>query len=154
MAKRTEELLAEVERAFSPELQTGALKVVEHRYFPEAFGDEVVILEGRGLRLKLKHERSEYYALVASVRAPEEWERLQTVVNAVTGSAVSGAVEVLGWELSVNEAAALFRQHGCELAGAYSSWWRWRSTRKRIRELRKVQQERLREHLASIRRDA
>ena len=73
MTDGNNELLQEVEKAFSRELKDGVLKVVEHQYFPETFGNALVVLEGLGLRIKLMRERSEQYALVVSVRKPEEW---------------------------------------------------------------------------------
>jgi hypothetical protein len=58
--------------------------------------------------LQLKRERKEPYALLAPSRKPEDWYRLQTVLSAVTGSEVPGAVEAVGWELTLSEAASLF----------------------------------------------
>jgi hypothetical protein len=154
MTEDADEFLQEVERAFSRELRAGVLKVVEHQYSSEAFGNALIVLEGIGLRLKLKRERSEPYALVAWAREPEEWERLQAVVSAITGGAVAGSVEPVGWELSPNEAAVLFREHQEALAEAYEGWWSWRSTRKKLGRLRKVQRERLDAWLVSPKSDA
>lgn len=112
------------------------------------------MLEGPGLRLKVKRERSEPYALVAPLREPEQWERLQAVLSAVTDRTFPGVVEALGWELPVSEAASLFRLHAQDLIAAYSSWWSWRTIRKRLNVLRKSQQQHQEAFLASPNRDA
>ena len=147
MEPREREYLSEVETAFAPELRAGELTIVNQAYSSHAFGDAVVVLEGLGLRLKLKRDRSEPYALVASLRDPECWARLQAAVSASTGQEVPGAVEALGWELTIDAAAEMFRQHKAALALAYESWWRWRTTRRSLRDLEKAQQERLDEWL-------
>jgi hypothetical protein len=152
MAGETESFLDAAKRAFAHELETRTLTIVEHRRY-EAFGDEGVVLEGPGFRLKVSRDRGQTYALVAALREPEDWHRLQAVVSAVRSSDVPGAVEPVGWELSVTEAASLYRQHELELSRMYRSWWGWRSLRKRLNALRKVQREQLDAWLAAPKSD-
>ena len=152
MPGETQGFLDATKRAFAHELETRTLTIVEHKRY-EAFGEEVVVFEGPGLRLKVRRERGQTYALIAALRESEEWHRLQAVLSAVTSSDVPGAVEPVGWELSVTEAASLYRQHEPELSRMYRSWWGWRSLRKRLNALRKVQREQFDAWLAAPKSD-
>lgn len=150
---REKNFVRDVEEAFAPELIGGTLRLARDEYSAASFGNAAVVLEGQGFLLLLQRERGIPYALVASSRAPADWERLQAVVKAITGTDVAGAVEI-EWELSPAEAALLFRKNRGALDSAYRGWWAWRATRKQIARVRKLQQRTLDAWLASPEADA
>lgn len=78
----------EVTSAFARLTAEGRLKVESSKLDEVAFGNAVVVLAGRNLRVRLVRDRDESFADAASSSHPEQWHPLQRVIRAV-GALVS-----------------------------------------------------------------
>lgn len=79
------DFLREVGEAFRDPIERGALRVVRSTYDARLFGNAVVELEGRHLRLRVIRDRGDTFAEVAPVRRPSDWAPLEQVVAEVRG---------------------------------------------------------------------
>jgi hypothetical protein len=80
--------LEEVTSAFARLTSDGRLKVESSQLDEEAFGNALVVLAGKNLRVRLVCDRDESFADAASSSDPEQWHPLQRVIRAV-GASVS-----------------------------------------------------------------
>jgi hypothetical protein len=77
------DFLQAVTQAFKSLLARGLLSVESSRYDAQAFGNAVVVLAGRNLRVRVIRDRSETLADAASRLDPDNWFPLQRVIRAV-----------------------------------------------------------------------
>lgn len=77
------DFLQAVTEAFESLLTRGLLNIESSDYDAQAFGNAVVILTGRNLRIRVIRDRGEILADAASSGYPDDWFPLERVVNAV-----------------------------------------------------------------------
>jgi hypothetical protein len=100
------EFFHEVEQAFQDLIAKSALVLESSRYEPESFGNAMVVLAGRNIRIRLVRDRGQAFAQAASNLHPEDWSPLQRVLEAVGVS--SARPEGL---LTPAQAAQMVEQH-------------------------------------------
>jgi hypothetical protein len=110
--------LAEVQEAFAKPLESGRLKVVEERYDPAAFGNAVVVLEGKAFRFRVVRDRDVPLFDMASLQAPNEWYVFKRVIEAV-----GGRPEGDEGPLSLADAAELLTHYGDALERGLGTGW-------------------------------
>lgn len=79
------DFLRAVREAFGGPIERGALRVVRSSYDARIFGNAVVELEGRHVRLRVVRDRGDTFAEVAPVRRSDGWAPLEQVVAEVCG---------------------------------------------------------------------
>jgi hypothetical protein len=77
------DFLRAVTEAFKNLLTRGLLSVESSIYDEQAFGNAVVVLAGRSLRIRVIRDRGEVFADAASSLYPDDWFPLQRVIRAV-----------------------------------------------------------------------
>lgn len=104
------DFLQTVTEAFKGLIERQLLKVESSSYDAQAFGNALVTLAGRDLRVRVVRDRGETLAEAASRLEPENWFPLQRVVRAV--GVRSPPAEGL---LAPEQAAAIVEQHLTDL---------------------------------------
>jgi len=123
-----------VKKAFDGLIRRNVLSVVDDRYYSSEFGNAVVVLVGRNIRLRLIRDRGDISADAASAHTPDDWAPLERVLKAAGGMGIPD--EGL---LPVTEAARLVEQHFAVLDEALGHS-RIEETKKRLAELTLVQE--------------
>jgi hypothetical protein len=63
------------------------LKVAETQFHPESFGNALVVLDGRNVRLRFLRDRGETFLEVSARDEGSQWHAAQRALRAVTGAA-------------------------------------------------------------------
>ena len=91
-------------------------RVVSNEYYPEAFGNSVVMLQSGALRLRFTADRRQIFASLAPLPEPECWCGLATLRTALRGETAK-----LG--LTLDTVAAALRTELPALTTALGSEW-------------------------------
>jgi negative regulator of replication initiation len=119
------DLLQAVTAALNALITTGVLAVEASTYDAKAFGNAVVVLRGRTLRVRFLRDRSQVFVELACLGLPEEWHSLQRVLAAV------GAPGPAEGPIDVDRSADLLVRHLLKLEAEMCG----RQTTERLAEL-------------------
>jgi hypothetical protein len=72
--------LVEFKRVMGPLLSGGRYRITGERYYPQAFGNALLTLEGDRIRIRLASDRSQVMGTVSPVTPPEQWWHLRPVL--------------------------------------------------------------------------
>jgi hypothetical protein len=117
--------------AFRRLIERGTMTVVSHQYDEAAFGNAAVVLAGNNVLLRLRRDRGDVLADVASPTSPDDWAPLERTLMAVGVSAApaEGLVSPVG-------VAALLEEHFAALNAGLSGD-RLPETRARLAEIKR-----------------
>jgi hypothetical protein len=86
MTRSGSPFLTEVLHVLGPLVTKHNLHVAEEIYSRQNFGDALVVLEGKGMRIRILRDRGQTFVDIGSVMNPEAWRSLQQALRASTGS--------------------------------------------------------------------